>query len=183
MLLYTTGVALSEILTTVFFAWVGVVCGLVGALVPTSYKWGFYAFSIAAMFYIWWILLGHGTRTRFNAGGVVRSDYLFGAGWLSILLPIYAITWALCEGANRISPTREMVWYGILDLLLGPLFLYCWLVGLSGVDYNLFGLHSGKFTDGQGAYGTYGSRGEDGVRTGAPVPKMDQPGVAPPARV
>jgi len=43
----------SDIVMTLFFAWVVVVTGLVGALVPSSYKWGYYAFGLAALFYIW----------------------------------------------------------------------------------------------------------------------------------
>ena len=43
----------SDIVMTLFFAWVVVVSGLVGALVPSSYKWGYYAFGLAALFYLW----------------------------------------------------------------------------------------------------------------------------------
>lgn len=53
ILLFPTGLALTEILTTAFFAWIVVICGLVGALVQTSYKWGFYVFGVFAFFYIW----------------------------------------------------------------------------------------------------------------------------------
>lgn len=37
---------------------------------------------------------------------------------------LYPIAWALSEGANVISPTSEAVFYGVLDLLLGPVFLF-----------------------------------------------------------
>ena len=53
MLLYTSGLSLSDILTTAFFAWIVVVCGLVGALTVSTYKWGFYVLGVAALFYIW----------------------------------------------------------------------------------------------------------------------------------
>jgi bacteriorhodopsin len=53
LLLYTSGFALADILTTAFFCWVVVVCGLCGALTPTSYKWGFFVLGCAALFYIW----------------------------------------------------------------------------------------------------------------------------------
>ena len=45
-----------------------------------------------------------------------------------------------------------MIWYGILDVLAGPLFIFIFLWELRGVDYNAFGLHSGKYVGyGQGA--------------------------------
>ena len=55
-LLLATGLTLSDILTTCFMAWVVVVCGLVGALVPSTYKWGYFTFGCVAMIYIWYAL-------------------------------------------------------------------------------------------------------------------------------
>ena len=53
--LLTTGLSLSDILTTLFMAIVLVVSGLVGALVQSTYKWGFFSFGGAALFYIWYV--------------------------------------------------------------------------------------------------------------------------------
>ena len=36
---------------------------------------------------------------------------------------VYPLIWALCDGSNTISPTGEQIWYGIMDLLMGP----CWI--------------------------------------------------------
>ena len=63
------------------------------------------------------------------------------------MLITYPICWALSEGANVINPTGEMIWYGILDIIAGPLFLFFFLWEIRGVDYHVFGLHSGKYTD------------------------------------
>jgi len=166
MLLYTTGLALTDILTTAFMAWVVVVTGLVGALTPTRYKWGYFVMGIAALFYIWSMLLFHGRRTTFNAGTGVRSGFTRGAGFVAFITMLYPIAWGCSEGGNVISPTQEMIWYGILDILLGPVFLYYFVWGLRNVDYGLFGLHSGKYTD--GPYGTAGAPyGGAGVGHGA----------------
>lgn len=54
LLLFTSGLSLSDILTTAFFAAVVVVCGLVGALTATAYKWGFFVLGVCALFYIWY---------------------------------------------------------------------------------------------------------------------------------
>jgi hypothetical protein len=98
---------------------------------------------------------------------------------LTALWLIYPIAWACSEGANIIGkldctcPSQhdylhtfigisgEMIWYGILDLLAGPVFLFFFLHRLRGVDYGSLGLMSGKATDYYG--GAYGARaGEKG---------------------
>ena len=52
-LLLATGLSLSDIFTTLFMSIVLIVLGLAGALVPSSYKWGYYTFGILALLYIW----------------------------------------------------------------------------------------------------------------------------------
>ncbi|TFY53203.1 hypothetical protein EVJ58_g9577, partial [Rhodofomes roseus] len=147
VLLLTTGLTLSDIFTTIFMGWVLVICGLVGAFTTTSYKWGFFVFGLFALFYIWHALLGHGLRSTFISGGGVRSGYIRTAGYFALLLMLYPICWACAEGGNVISVTGEMIWYGILDLLAGPVFLFFSLFGLRSVDMAAFGLWSGKYTD------------------------------------
>lgn len=105
------------------------------------------------------VLLGHGRRSTFAAGGAVRSGYIRTAAAFSFLLMLYPICWACSEGANVISPTGEMIWYGILDLIAGPVFLFTFLFHLRSVDMAAFGLWSGKNTDtgyGHGGNGTVG---------------------------
>ncbi|KAI9064363.1 family A G protein-coupled receptor-like protein [Trametes sanguinea] len=168
-LLLATGLSLSDIFTTMFMAWVLVVCGLVGALVPSTYKWGYFVLGCCALLYIWYVLLGHGPRTTFAAGGVVRSGYIRSSAYLAFLLMLYPIAWGVSEGGNVISPTGEMIWYGILDILLGPVFLFIFLWGLRSVDYGAFGLASGKYTDAAygGAGAAYGTGPNMAARNGA----------------
>ncbi|RDX43354.1 family A G protein-coupled receptor-like protein [Lentinus brumalis] len=154
-LLLAIGLPLSDILTTLFMAIVLVVTGLVGALVPSTYKWGYYVFGLVALFYIWYVLLWHGHRTTFAAGDRTafapgdraRSGHRLSAYYLSFLLMLYPIAWACSEGGNVISVTSEMIWYGILDLLAGPVFLFWFLFKLRGVDRNMYGPQTGKYTD------------------------------------
>ena len=63
------------------------------------------------------------------------------------MLITYPICWACSEGSNIITPTSEMIWYGILDLITGPIFLVFFLFQLRAVDYEAFGFASGKYTD------------------------------------
>ncbi len=57
LLLLATGLSFADIFTTLFMAWVVVVTGLVGALVRSSYKWGYFAFGLLALYYIWFVVV------------------------------------------------------------------------------------------------------------------------------
>ena len=63
------------------------------------------------------------------------------------MLLTYPICWALAEGSNTITPDAEMIWYGILDCITGPIFLLFFLFRLNAVDYESFGFQAGKYTD------------------------------------
>ncbi|KAH9829173.1 heat shock protein 30 [Rhodofomes roseus] len=169
-LLLATGLPLSDIVTTLFMSVVVVVSGLVGALVHSTYKWGYYTFGCVALIYLWYVLLWHAPASSFAAGGVVRRGYYLATGYFSFILITYPICWACAEGGNVITVTSEMIWYGILDILAGPVFLACFLWTLRGIDYNALGLHSGKFVD----HGAAGSavRGEKGAAPVAEVPPV-----------
>jgi bacteriorhodopsin len=70
-----------------------------------------------------------------------------GAVYLVIVWMLYPICWALSEGANILTVDHEMVFYSILDLFAGPLFLFFLLASLEDVDYDGLGLQSGKASD------------------------------------
>ena len=93
------------------------------------------------------MLLWHAPRATFADAPGLRRAYLLSAGWLSFMLITYPIAWACAEGGNVISVTSEMIWYGILDCITGPIFLLFFLWQLRTVDYDSFGFQSGKYTD------------------------------------
>ena len=103
--------------------------------------------QIPDLLFLRYALLVQGLRTTFAANGVFRSGYIQAAGFLSFMLITYPICWACSEGANVISPTSEMIWYGILDCITGPIFLLFFLFKLNSVEYEAFGFRSGKYTD------------------------------------
>lgn len=84
---------------------------------------------------------------------------------------LYPICWGLSEGSNTISPTSEMVFYGILDLLSGPVFLLIFMGYLSGIDTQELGAT---------AYGT-ADRGIYDAPVAQVAQKPQQPREAPPA--
>lgn len=183
--LLTTGLSLSDILTTLFMAVTLVISGLVGALIPSTYKWGFFTFGAAALFYIWYVpmdsphfhhvltpaynsryvLLLHGSQTTFAANGIFRRSYILASSYVAFMLLTYPICWALSEGSNVITPTSEMIWYGILDVITGPVFLFFFVFQVNRVDYSTFGFASGKFT--APVEGSYSKAGEAGLRESA----------------
>ncbi|PIL23924.1 transporter [Ganoderma sinense ZZ0214-1] len=172
-LLLATGVSFSDIFTTLFMGWVVVVTGLVGALVRSSYKWGYFAFGILALFYVWYSLLINAPRSTFAVGGTMRGRYWAGAAYFSFLLFLYPIAWAICEGSNNISPTGEFIWYGILDILAGPVFLFLFLASLRAVDYTGFGLMSTKYSETMPHEGGPAMRDTSGPASGGPEPVLE----------
>jgi len=144
ILLLGTGISLSEMFLTLFMAVFAVVSGLIGALVPSTYKWGFFTFALASLFYIWYHVIFPSTAAAAFLGSHVRSGFRMHSIGLMLIWGLYPICWGLSEGGNVITPTSEMVFYGILDLLTKPLFLFAYVRHISSVDYGLFGLQSGK---------------------------------------
>jgi len=147
-LLLTTGLPLSYIFFTIFADLVMIETGLMGALVESRYKWGFYAFGCAAMFFVFWVLIGPARRSARQLGDDVVAEYTKSAAILGFLWFIYPIAWGLCDGGNIISPDAEMAFYGALDVLAKPCFLAYHLWSLRNIDYERFQLQSGHFSTG-----------------------------------
>ena len=152
-LVLATGLPLSDIITLVYFDLVMIITGLVGALVQSTYKWGFYVFGCVALFYIWWVLAGPARTSAGVLGADYKRAYTMSAGILSFLWLLYPIAWGLADGGNVITPDSEMIFYGILDVLAKPVFTMIHLFSLSRLDLSLLQLQSGKFSSGVGAGG------------------------------
>lgn len=176
-LLLTAGLPWPTILITLLIDEVMIVTGLIGALVQSSYKWGYFVFGCIALLYVVYILVFVARRHAQALGPNVSRAYI-SCGVLTIFLWfLYPIAWGLCEGGNVISPDSEAVFYGILDLLAKPVFgaLLIWghrninpaELGLRIHDYdetpNAFGVRE-KHTNGVGAHNTVG--GTNGVTHG-----------------
>ncbi|KAI0059994.1 family A G protein-coupled receptor-like protein [Artomyces pyxidatus] len=119
-----TGFSLEEAFMPLFFADVAVVCGLVGALVHSQYKWGYYTMGLCSLLYIFCHIILRTGRSEFpTRTGRTRRGFMSSVAIMSFLWLLYPIVWGLDDGADVIGPTGEVVWYGILDLLAGPVFL------------------------------------------------------------
>lgn len=118
--LLLSGVSWATILFIVALQEIWVVSWLCGALVSTSYKWGYYAFGLFAYIVLSYLLLSWGIKQS----GYIRTKktYTLLAGLLVIAWALYPIAWGLSEGSNRLSVTGENVFYGILDIVAIPIF-------------------------------------------------------------
>jgi hypothetical protein len=76
-----------------------------------------------------------------------KSHYSFAAGYIAFFWLLYPVCWGLSEGGNVINVTGEMIFYGILDIFAGPVFIFFFLALLREYDYERFGLQSGKASD------------------------------------
>lgn len=56
------------------------------------------------------------------------------------------IAWGLCDAGNVIPTDSEFVFYGVLDLLAKPVFLFLHLFALRKVPYETFQLQSGHYS-------------------------------------
>jgi len=145
-LVLASGLPLSDIITLAFFDLVMIITGLIGALVQTSYKWGFFTFGCVALFYIWWVLAGPARASALALGPAYQRTFTTSAGILSFLWLLYPVAWGLADGAAVISSDSEMVFYGILDVLAKPVFCFVHLFMLSKLDLTVLQLSSGKYT-------------------------------------
>ncbi|GAA6062297.1 hypothetical protein JCM10212_004385 [Sporobolomyces blumeae] len=143
-----TGLPLSQIFILIFMDILMIITGLIGALVPSVYKWGFFTFGCAALFVIWYILLVPGRASAAHLGSDYHKAYLTSTCILSFLWLLYPIAWGLCDGGNVITPTSEMIFYGVLDLLAKPVYCLIHVFAIQKLDYSRLGFSSGKYSDG-----------------------------------
>jgi len=139
-LLLTAGMPWPSILYVILIDEVMVVTGLVGALVKTSYKWGYWTFGMFALFYILYVLVWEARRNASRLGKDVGTVFLMTGTLTSFLWTLYPIAWGLCEGGNLITPDSEAVFYGILDLLAKPVFGAILIFGHRNIDPARLGL-------------------------------------------
>jgi bacteriorhodopsin len=124
-LLLTAGVPWPTILWTLFVDEIMIVSGLIGALIPSTYKWGYYAFGCVAMSMVFWNLAWTGRKHASALGPDIHRVYLLCGVWTFFIWLLYPVSWGLCEGGNVIWPDSETIFYGVLDLCAKPSSVLC----------------------------------------------------------
>ncbi|KAF2675040.1 family A G protein-coupled receptor-like protein [Microthyrium microscopicum] len=116
--LLTAALPWTHVFFVILVSLVATVSFLVGALISSTYKWGFFVFGLAALGYIAYTLVIPGRKHAAFLGTDVARAYNVAALLLIFAGFLYPIAWGVSEGGNVISPDSEAVFYGILDLLV-----------------------------------------------------------------
>jgi len=146
-ILLTAGLPWPSILFTLILDEIMIITGLVGALVASRYKWGYFTFAMAALFYIAYQITWVGRLHANHLGPNIGRTYIMVGGWTIFLWFLYPIAWGLSEGGNVISPDSEAVFYGILDVLAKVGFGALLLWGHRNIDPAALGLHIRDYDD------------------------------------
>ena len=147
-LLLTCGLPAPTICFTILMNEIMVVTGLVGALVKSSYKWGFFIFGFAAFLFVAWTVVFEGRSHAKGLGQDISKVYTICGVWTISLWFLYPIAWGLCEGGNVISSDSEAVFYGILDILAKPGFGALLIWGHRNIDITRLGINIQDIADG-----------------------------------
>ncbi|CZT14318.1 related to HSP30 heat shock protein Yro1p [Ramularia collo-cygni] len=147
ILLLPTSLPAPKFLFTLFLNQTMIIMGLVGAVTSTKYKWGFFGFGCAALFYVLFTLLFSARKHARRHGKEVTRIYMIGIIYQFILWICYPICWGVSDGGNVIAPDSEAVYYGILDILAVPFFSIMVLILTRKLDLAALGLRSHDYDD------------------------------------
>ncbi|KAF7719098.1 Uncharacterized protein PECH_000284 [Penicillium ucsense] len=139
-ILLTCGLPWPTILFAVVLDEIMIVTGLIGALVKSQYKWGYFTIGCVAFFMVAYVIIGVGMSHAKVIGQDVNRLFIMISVWTLVMWTLYPVAWGLCEGGNVISPDSEAVFYGVLDLLAKPVFGGILLWGHSKIDPARLGL-------------------------------------------
>jgi bacteriorhodopsin len=128
------GLSWATIIYQILLAWTWIISFLVSAYTETNYKWGFFTFGLAAEFLLQFSTLTTGLRSAKRVG--VARDYTLLTGWLNFLWLIYPLAFGLSDGGNRIGVVGGFVFFGVLDVLLIPVFSAAFIVLSRNWDYS-----------------------------------------------
>ncbi|KAL6240796.1 hypothetical protein RBB50_012360 [Rhinocladiella similis] len=139
-LLLTCGLPTPTIMYVVLMDEVMVVTGLVGALVKSSYKFGFFVFGCVAFLFVAYTVVFEGRAYARILGQDILKTFTICGVWTISLWFLYPIAWGLSEGGNVISSDGEAIFYGILDLLAKPGFGALLLWGHRSIEVERLGI-------------------------------------------
>jgi len=165
-----SGVSWSTIVYNIVLSWIWVATWLSGALVATTYKWGFFTFGIFAYFLLAFSLLFTGSITARRLG--IFKSYVALSGWLVFVWMLYPIAYGVDDGGNKIGVTEGWIFFGILDVATVPVLAIATLFLATKWDYRSLNLY---FTQ----YGRVPQTGEFPERKTEKVTEAGDEAVAP----
>lgn len=119
--LLLSGIAVGDLMWIVGADVLMIVTGLISALVGKG-QWVWFTVGCIAMVAVFVGLLVPGKKCAFARSDSVGKSYTGLVISLLVLWTAYPIVFALAEGTGKISPNKEVFFYGILDILAKVVF-------------------------------------------------------------
>lgn len=148
-----SGVSWATIIYNIVLTWAWIVSWLAGALVATTWKWGYFVFGTFIYFILALSLLHTGSITAGRLG--ITKHYTGLTGYLVFLWLLYPIAWGLDDGGNKIRVTSGFIFFGILDFFTVPVLALVMLFLSNSWDYrnlNLYFTQYGRVAQGTGDF-------------------------------
>ena len=110
---------------------------LIGALIRSTYKWGYFTFSVVFQLFAMF-LVAHDVVKSFRSATHSKIGNLIILAYFVVWI-LYPVCWGLSEGGNVIQPDSEAVFYGILDLITFSFIptILTW-IAINNVDEDFF---------------------------------------------
>ncbi|ANB13718.1 Hsp30p [Sugiyamaella lignohabitans] len=106
---------------TVLTVEVFVVSLLIGSLIHSTYKWGYFVFAVVSIlltaYNLFFSFRRAATSNVSHITGAVKT-VTFGVSAVAGLMFLYPLSWGLSEGGNVIQPDSEAVFYGVIDICM-----------------------------------------------------------------
>ncbi|GCF00765.1 hypothetical protein ZYGM_000383 [Zygosaccharomyces mellis] len=115
-----------SLLVQIFGHYFWVIALLVGALIPSTYRWGYWTIGAFTMLVTQGLVLQRQIQTLRT-----RGVYLPLVIFMCLIVWCYFIAWAVSEGGNKIQPDSEAIFYGILDLVVFAIYPFLLVCGIS----------------------------------------------------
>ncbi|GAV50321.1 hypothetical protein ZYGR_0U01770 [Zygosaccharomyces rouxii] len=133
-----------SLLVQIFGHYFWVIALLVGALIPSTYRWGYWTIGAFTMLVTEGLVLQRQVQALRT-----RGIYLILLIFMCLIVWCYFIAWAVSEGGNKIQPDSEAVFYGILDLVVFAIYpsILVWIITVRGEwpEFSLRGGTSGAY--------------------------------------
>lgn len=111
---------------------------LIGSLIQSTYKWGYFTFAVAAqLFAMSLVFFNAWSSFRIRSGNRIAHFLIM---FQLLVWTLYPVAWGLSEGGNVIQPDSEAVFYGILDLItFGVMPAILTWINVTTIDSGFFG--------------------------------------------
>lgn len=128
-----SGVSWTTMACNMAITWLWILPYLTAALTLTSYKWGFFAFGTVSYLILAMSTLNEGYKQAKRRG--IGRDYIILAAWVNFLWFLYPIAFGISDGGHLVSRTVGSIMFGVLDVLLLPVFAFVFTRVANGWDW------------------------------------------------